>query len=139
MTIVKDWKLAYAAGLIDGEGTIGIACYPDRHKYHFTVAVGMMTKEPLEFMRDTFGGTLARNSSHWRWVMYNYEAISVLKQIKPFMQLKAAQVDIGEEFCALLKPRGGSPLGRQGRAPLTVEEIIERQQLSDKMQRLHEV
>lgn len=128
--------LAYAAGIIDGEGCIQISRHAER-KHHLNVYVLNLPPEIPEFMHKHFGGSLWKQRQYFRWTLCNKSAVEFLCMVKPYLVLKPRQAEVGIKFGELLKPRGGSPKGRNGRAPLTDEEIQERDELYFALRRLH--
>jgi hypothetical protein len=85
-------EMAYAAGLIDGEGTIAL---PAR------VAVKMTDPEPIRFMHTTFGGRKyqwkdtksGRQLHEWR-LNGLAECVDLFSEIAPFSLVKKRQMDI---------------------------------------------
>ena len=98
---------AYAAGLIDGEGAIGLAvsAHKGRRAFSPEVRISLATKgkPALEFMHKHFGGTLKPDrpirqgkwSATWMWRIGGHAAGKFLVVVGPFLQLKAEQAMIG--------------------------------------------
>jgi hypothetical protein len=81
----------YAAGLFDGEGTVGLSNYV-RFRYP-TVSLASTTKGLIDFMKDTFGGTICskrkykkKHSPSWHWHLDWQRAIVFLTEIVPYMK-----------------------------------------------------
>lgn len=94
---------SYAAGLVDGEGYIGIMRIKAADTYAIRVAVGMVTKGSpiLSSMQARYGGRLngmkpetERNAPKTRWVVEGDEASAFLSAILPHLILKAEQATI---------------------------------------------
>ncbi len=99
---LPETDLAYAAGIIDGEGSIGIACKkPEKSNHspnHFAhITVGMTDHQVPEWLHETFGGNLRykpadpprRAQASWR-VSYRL-ARRFLKAVQPYLKVKNPQ------------------------------------------------
>lgn len=108
---------AYLAGLIDGEGYIGILKSMKGNKKHFTSAkeylycpvfkIAMTHKPVLEYLHNKYGGTLntrkrnLKNPAHkeaYDWVIKNAKVMVILNEVYPFMRVKQIEVDILRKF-----------------------------------------
>lgn len=94
---------AYAAGLVDGEGYIGVAHVKAADTYAIRVAVAMVTKSTpiLSMMQDRFGGRLNemkpetdRNVPKTRWVVDGHQARDFLDSVLPHLVLKRDQATV---------------------------------------------
>lgn len=116
---------AYVAGLIDGEGSIGIYRLCLRKKwiqYSARLKVSMTEKalQVLQTMKESFGGilhvfrqpttTMARS---YEWRLHGNMVLACLKRIRPFLILKAKQADI---VIALLEKVESLPKRKNGTA-----------------------
>lgn len=117
---------AYAAGLVDGEGYIGIHSRQRAgglRYYSGRITVGMT--EPalpaLEEIRAEWGGSLTKNreeterwAAAWAWSLQGREAVGVCRLLMPYLRVKRQQAAIViamEEFKASLPThRGGLPM-----------------------------
>jgi hypothetical protein len=96
---LSEYDLAYAAGLIDGEGCIGI--YPNSHNgnYQLRLSVEMTDKIGLSVLWRLFGGkwyykkAVAPRKARYVWMTFNREAASACKALRPYLRVKAKQVD----------------------------------------------
>jgi hypothetical protein len=108
---------AYAAGIIDGEGCIGIAA--SRGYLHTRIDVGMTDKgQPiLDFLVSNFPGGAIRNTragtSKWRaarcWTIFGVAAAKFLRTIRPYLLLKRQQATLAlsiQDLAASLIPPG---------------------------------
>lgn len=85
--------LSYAAGLIDGEGTITLVKNASNEKRAPIVSVASTTKELVDYMQRQFGGhviTLRRNmkvghKQAYDWKVSRDNAIEVIRQVLPYM------------------------------------------------------
>jgi hypothetical protein len=112
---------AYAAGLIDGEGCIGIQESAGQRVYSVRVDVGMTTKamSVLTRLHRQYGGTLRRNraqTDRWdaaeMWSVFGFAAAALLRRVEPYLILKAeqAQIALRVEDIRLSLPK--TPTGR---------------------------
>lgn len=103
--------LAYAAGIIDGEGCISIIKNKDPRcrrgfSYRMNVQVGMGYKEIPEWLYKSFGGRLnivKREYATYRreismWGLSAQEALRFLYLISPYLKEKSEQAKIAIEF-----------------------------------------
>lgn len=98
----------YAAGLIDGEGWIGIS-HTKANTYAVRVQVAMVTKGTPVLLRlqRQFGGRMStrppeteRNAPKDVWVVDGREAAAFLEKIRPHLILKGQQADCALELWA---------------------------------------
>lgn len=99
--------IAYAAGLFDGEGMVRIARYKIPNsintRYQVITMIGMTHEPVIRALCETFGGSVhcndhsKRNAKHrpqWCWYLSSRKASEFLAAIRPFLIVKAAEVDI---------------------------------------------
>lgn len=110
-------ELAYAAGLFDGEGTVGIDEFhipagPNRPKAYnrqqLKLAIGMSHYPTIRALYDQFGGTLSRdagannrNPNHairYTWTHWSSGASDFLISIYPFLITKKEQAKLAIRF-----------------------------------------
>lgn len=118
---MKDAVRAYAAGLLDGEGSIQINPSKgagSKRYWCLTVQVASNNKDVLEWLQEQFrsGSITSWKSKHstqgkvsHNWRLYSQEAVAFLKSVKKFMRMKDGQAEIALEF-AKLKGKLGSRL-----------------------------
>lgn len=107
-------RAAYAAGIVDGEGTVSItkACrvyttssgerrvQPPHCSAH--VIVEMVTPETPLWLFETYGGarprlyagSKAQHKPSTRWALHGRCAATFLAEIRPFLRTKAAHADL---------------------------------------------
>lgn len=106
---MKETDLAWAAGIIDGEGCISIQrCYHTANRppcYTLFVTAGMVHKPTAERLRRLFGGCLymkkPRNPKHqvgWYWYVASRKAAEVLEIVYPYLFTKHKQAGLGIRF-----------------------------------------
>ena len=98
--------LHYAAGIIDGEGYIGITISEPRGKakstyFNTVVNVGMADLEIPAWLQEIFGGSLysypsknGKTRGVFHWKLSGVAAIEFCKIIRPFLKLKNRQAEI---------------------------------------------
>ena len=104
-------KLAYVAGIIDGEGHISIrrsmpanASKQKRLSPAYEIMVGITNTSPklIEFLKDEFGGTVTlmnqdRPEHHkpcFRWGLSSNQAIRFIEAIAPFLLVKKERAEL---------------------------------------------
>lgn len=114
--MIEITDVAYAAGIVDGEGTIGIGC-SFRHsksgketkvlKPH--ISVSNTNQEIIEWLVSTFGGYSVpdkRYNTKWKMAYIWYisdrdKAWDFLLLVKPYVKIKRRQLDLMLGFLAL--------------------------------------
>lgn len=93
---------SYAAGLIDGEGYIGIS-HTQADTYTIRVAVSMVTKTTsiLTQLQQRYGGRMdnqppqgPNNAAKVRWTVEGAEASACLERVSPLLILKVGQAQL---------------------------------------------
>lgn len=108
----KRWN--YLAGLIDGDGSLGINAHPHGSNYinyDVTVAVGLTHLPTIKWLKKTFGGqfyttqdTRPNRKPNHHWYVSNSEhQLSILKMVSPLLKLKKVQ---GENIITFLELGG---------------------------------
>jgi hypothetical protein len=100
---VNDVILAYAAGIVDGEGSIGI--YREKRKntvdgFSLTVTVKMKSLETIRFFCEHFQGfySFDRKGRLHCWRITDRQAEIFLRQLSPFMVTKKRHAELALEF-----------------------------------------
>lgn len=110
--------LAYAAGLIDGEGCIRIQKQSNKQTYIVVVQLAMTNKAIV--IRDelikTFGGNSydmefknEKWAKQWQWRISGEKACDLLKKILPFLVLKKQQAILALSLNEMRKKDGWTP------------------------------
>ena len=137
--------LAYAAGIIDGEGNIGIVKrqWSKRNdKYHLQVRVAMCDREVPEWFQSHFGGSISihkrTNPKHrpvYTWQISHRSCIPMLKAILPYLICKKPQAELGilfqetKHFGGGIKGKGGRPAKPEAELALEETRYIQMRQL----------
>lgn len=90
---MKDTDYAYAAGILDGEGSIGLAKAKGRMPYP-VVTVDSTDRELLEWLMDSFGGSLVikkkaqeHHRQAWTWRLKDRAALAFLEALLPYLRI----------------------------------------------------
>jgi len=101
-------NLAYLAGLIDGEGYIGIKrskpYAPNGElsvKYHARIQVRMVEEAGIKLLQETLGGSYYREKGHCKngRLLYCYQAsdklaVMIIKSLLPYLRIKNRQSEL---------------------------------------------
>ena len=102
---------SYAAGLVDGEGSIG--AYKLQAGYQLVIRIRMVDVEPLELLKKHFGGVLypagktKTGRQTWHWQMTGTECQWILQILLPFLVCKKYQAQLALDFPVM--GAGGRP------------------------------
>lgn len=102
-------KIAYLAGLVDGEGCISIVRQNRVDNLCNMLVVGMSDKEGPEMFKEVFGGSvLSRRRRHnykvmYTWRVYSRQAARALEILYPYLVIKKKQADICLELAKSIK------------------------------------
>ena len=94
---VSDVDAAWAAGYIDGEGSIGVNTY--QGAYRLTIQVSSSVPASLEKLHALFGGHLGGpykasgrgRQKAWKWTPAGRLGIEMLRRVLPFLTIKAEE------------------------------------------------
>lgn len=91
-------NLSYLAGLIDGEGNIGVYAAGDdkgKPRRKFTIEVKMTTEHIIDWLHQNYGGQKAFRPStnpkwkdQWRWRLEGRKAKALYATLKPLLKIK---------------------------------------------------
>lgn len=107
---MDDTDLAYAAGLIDGEGSIVIAKqkarnYHDGYCYRLLVQIGMCDATAPMWMHSIFSGSCKGYDRPevtckrvYRWQLADRRASDLLVMLLPYLKTKRIQAELAIEF-----------------------------------------
>ena len=133
--MATETELAYAAGIIDGEGCIGIWKYRQprcQHGYTYALRVTVTMTEPEvpTWLFETFGGCLndyPPEREEWKrkyiWAISTKQARPFLGTILPYLKEKVEQAEIAIEFQST-KKMGDYRNKPKTDAVLEAEEIL---------------
>jgi hypothetical protein len=135
-------ELAYAAGIIDGEGSIGLAKTRRRGQaapnWNVRLEVASTDWRLLSWLRNTFDlGAIGNVHSRagWRpcgrWTVHKRAAGEVIQAVRPYLVIKAEQADIALAFRASIEAKRSS-------LRLTLGQQLERDELRDRLRTLNQ-
>lgn len=138
-----DTEYAWAAGFLDGEGTITIKRYLRRGRIYFqpyvscTQAEGMNHFEAIDHLQALFGGSVAHGKAKpprtatRQWICASQKAVECLKKVRPYLRIKHVNADI------LLGYYHKTSTRPKGYYRLSDEELALRQEIWDEMRLLN--
>ena len=139
---------AYIAGLIDGEGNIGIHRHTDnrgKSKLHrLAIAVSNNNPAMFQYLIKKLGGMVTKRQQQKDWnINYLYKVQTsdvqyVLKSVLPYLILKRKQAILGLKFLASKQKYALSKNGNRYSHPLTIREQIKREAFYVKMRMLNQ-
>lgn len=108
--------LAYVAGIVDGEGWIGLRISNRvRGKIAYTLAVSVANSNEwiIQWLKFAFGGNCCcaefpedNRKASWQWSIVANDALKFLDLIYPYLKLKRTQADIAIKFQRERRGRG---------------------------------
>lgn len=107
---ITEVEKAYTAGIIDGEGYIGIKCSTREHvqrerSHRVYVAVSNTDQKMIKFLHDRFGGSVEYKEfpkkncrPQWRWRTSARNAVQFLTLIQPYLITKKLHANVAMGF-----------------------------------------
>lgn len=99
---MKPELLAWAAGFVDGEGSITVTKTPRNKKFEYSLVfcVSQKMKSPLIRLKSLLGGTIYNHGQReiYEWKLYNQKAINALKLLYPYLLNKKWQAKEAIEY-----------------------------------------
>jgi len=132
---MKEIDLAYMAGILDGEGCIGIhrsGMKPNGNpRYFLRVSIGICNEYIPNLFKFHFGGRIdfyqpLKENWHpqWRWTVTCNKAAQCLNVLLPYLKLKEKEAMLGIQYQSEKKNHSGSQKGLNGGGvPETNEEL----------------
>jgi hypothetical protein len=140
-----DTDLAWAAGFIDGEGTITLKRYKSHyttHKIHYQpfVSLGQANYDGhfagVERMKEIFGGSVSKykavppRQEQLTWCVVSRQAVDCLKRIRPYLIVKAKHADLLISYY--------ETAGLRESYRITDEELAKREKIWSKMRSMNQ-
>lgn len=115
---MKKEDLIWLAGIIDGEGYLGMIWHKREYGSHFQIQpqiiIGLTDKKAIEIIDKIFPATLyereekGNQKKSWVYQLRKREKIlELLRIIKPYLRIKIQQADLLIEFCKNRKHHKG--------------------------------
>ncbi len=143
--------LAYVAGIIDGEGCIGIrktkqAGSMKSTRYAGTLTIGSTSRVLIERVINAFGIGCVTHRFATRtkkgcfiWTIESRNARNVLSLVRPFLVVKRAQADLLIEFVDGFESFEGGRPGKFGGQRVSESELARRARTYSRMKLLNQV
>jgi hypothetical protein len=102
MSSTHELLVAYLAGIVDGEGYIGLT--KNKGTYGPRLLVGMTDKIVIDLLHETFGGRLYEDKVRSGRVLYRWHVVNkadlerILSELLPHLRAKRAQAELVLEF-----------------------------------------
>lgn len=128
---------AYAAGIVDGEGSVSVLRRKsNRASYGVNVRVSMIDQDSILWLLGVFGGsydtsnkTKSGNTIH-RWTVHCRKAADFLELILPYLKLKRSRAEAAIKLARMARKRGAMK-GFQGMHALTESESLAQTPLAE--------
>ena len=124
--------LAYIAGIFDGEGCIRLSV--NKNGPQITVYISNNNLELLEWLKTTIGAgsiQLSRKAepeknhkANYRYTIASKLAVSLCKLIRPFLIVKASQVDVILAYAAQEETAGARQGFKVSKARIEARELV---------------
>ncbi len=151
MKMDKKSRIAYAAGIIDGEGYIGIKVYKPggssgtiNYTYLPRVVIKMNSGEIMDFFHGTFGGAVnlvpQKDSGYFPgfvWEATGSSATKILKQLLPFLKTKKKQAEAAIRLQSRIDVGVKKRLGNKHGNPLSANEVMIRKKIHEEVKHLN--
>src|SRR3990167_4371126 len=145
---LSEVEKAYIAGLIDGEGNIGIHRHTDnrgKSKLHrLALAISNNNPQMHKFLIKKLGGIVTARQQQQDWnINYVYKAQTsdlqyILESVLPYLILKKKQAILGLKFLASKQKYALSKNCNRYSHPLTIKEQMKREGFYVKMRILNQ-
>ena len=114
---MKRTDLAYTAGIVDGEGCIGIYTKgkgKGRGIPNVAVAIDNTNEWLCQWIKFSYGGSIHRidryaernHKPSWKWTISGKQALIFLQLIFPYLRLKKPQAEVAIQFLKARRGRG---------------------------------
>ena len=141
----------YAAGLIDGEGYIGVSVAKPggpriTPSYRIRVKIAMCERGAIDYMMEQFGGTHIYNQRRsnpkhrplLEWTVTGGRAALLLASVEPHLKVKRKQAQLALELFRRVKATKTTPKrGQRGIQRTALDEIVVRTALWQEIKRLN--
>lgn len=139
-SVPPDVDLAYAAGLFDGEGSVGVSLRKQSGRSvtvtpSIKACIAMVDEDSIRWLSDKFGGHVdTTNKSKtgrtiFRWTLHCRKAADFFEMILPYLKLKKERCEVAIQLARRTSSRGAKA-GMAGNEPLPDSEITERTRLA---------
>jgi hypothetical protein len=100
-------KLAYASGIVDGEGSITIRRDTVSYgTYELSVNVYMESEKPIRFLGGILPGSIGKRENTWMFKATSLKASKACNLILPYLSSKTRQAELAMDFYSLGSVQG---------------------------------
>jgi hypothetical protein len=121
-------ECAYAAGIIDGEGSVSCGYSNSNVAPTLFVAVGMKQEDVPVWLLERFGGAVNICNGYPQWIVTGKACTPILQAIQPYVVLKKKQVELALAISDHITARRSKRL--------TDEELLVRFTLAERLRAL---
>lgn len=155
MSIMSKLTAAYMAGIVDGDGYLGIQkthrdTFKDGIKYEVCIKIGMNNKEFIEWLKESFGGNIHERrfednrKTFYSWTIRGCKAIKpIIEKIYPYLKVKRKQGETLKKFLKTFYLDNYEMSANEGRGGVhrEIKEHVrkEREMLYQDMRKLNQV
>lgn len=88
-------EVTYIAGILDGEGSVGVTFAPGGRYLKFRVDIGQADRRLIDWLQPRIGGAvyLDRRSGVWHLTLSKRQGVALLEAVRPFLIVKGEQAD----------------------------------------------
>jgi hypothetical protein len=118
---LQEIEIAYIAGLVDGEGSIGVsASSHSLTNYRIKLDITMCDRQAIDFAASVFGGKVVQlkhktssGKAIYSWVLWCQKAANVLEQLIPYLLIKRDRAQKAVQLARMMK-RANAAIVREG-------------------------
>lgn len=146
----KNELIAYLAGIVDGEGYVGIKKTNNRSdcknpQYHERIQIRMVDECVIKFFKNTFGGNYYKETDHSKYSkrpLYCYQAsdklaANIIKILTPYLILKKRQAKLILKLRKSKNDPEARLRGSPAKRPMKPEIVQFRELLYQKIKAIH--
>lgn len=130
MELNREQQVIWAAGFVDGEGSIFLTKFRRKDKpvqYRLCLGVGQVDVRPLLRLKELWGGTIVFSASRgkgradsYMWQLWGARAVTACTELLPYLMVKNAQAQLAVEY--------GPSRSSWSRASLSIGEVARREE-----------
>lgn len=143
-------KYAYLAGIIDGEGYVGIKKTNNRTdcqnpQYHERIQVRMIDETAISFLTEVLGGNYYKETEHSKYSkkpLYCYQAsdktaASIIKKLFPYLIVKKRQANLILKLRESKENKKSFLRGSPSKRPMNPKIVEYRESLYRQIKEIH--
>lgn len=96
----NEYKIAYIAGFLDGDGCISIPVskIPTNPHHYLRITIVSINKLIIYWLQDNFGGFVYIRKPYFDWKIDGRSAANILRRALPHLQIKSKQAKLALQF-----------------------------------------